>query len=221
MPLAHFPTTTAAQCDFAVGGQCGIDLDGHINVLGVLHQPAKVIIDPSLLSTLPKRHFADGLVSAVKLALLASADLFKTLETADITTDIERILGTALLHKKSIVERDEDGEGERQLLHFGRTFGQGIEAAGEEGAFLYGEATALGMLPFIETHTLLRRTKALLRRLGLPTKHPYGPSQLWPYIQSDITREGGVYTVARVKALGEGYLERITAEELQLILAGV
>lgn len=218
MPLVHFPTTTTAQCDSAVGGLNNLDLDGCKNVLGAPRQPDKVVADPDLLATLPPRYFAAGLAQALKTALVASAELFEILEKEDVADNLERILYLSLLFKKGMVERDEAGAGERRLLRFGVTVGQGIEAAGRPGDFLHGEAMALGMLSMIETKTLARRAKAVMRKLGLPTKHPYNLDQLWPYIQKDATREGDAYVVTRVKTAGQGYWERITAEELSLIV---
>ena len=220
MALLQFPTTTTAQCDSAIGGLNFLDLGDFNDMLGTLHQPAFVVVDPDLLATLPARHFASGLAQALKTALVASGDLFAILEHAVIEENIERILYLSLLCKKNIIERDEEGTDERLLLRFGHTLGQGIEAAGKPSAFLHGEAVALGLLPFVESRALARRARAVMRRLGLPLKHPYTPAQLWPYIQNDATHQEGAFIVTRVKTLGQGYLERMIEEELSLLVSG-
>ena len=218
MPLVHFPTTTASQCGAAIGGFYRLDLDGCKNVLCAPHQPDMVIIDPELLQTLPPRYYAAGLAEALRIGLATSADLLDILEKEDIAQNMERIVYLSLLYKKGLVERDEEGTGEARLLSFGDTIGQSIEAAGGPGEFLHGEAIALGMLPLIETRTLLKRTRAIMRKMGLPLKQPYHPGQLMPYIEKDATREGDALIVTRAKTPGQGYLERITQQELALLL---
>lgn len=220
----QFPTTTLSQLDSSIGGKTALNLDGVKNIIGAFHQPSLVVADPKTLDTLPRRHWSNGLAEALKTALIGSTELFEILEKEDIEKNIERILYLGLRYKKSVVERDETEQGERKLLNFGHTIGHAIEAAGglengEEG-FLHGEAVALGMLPMLESRTLVRRTRAVMRKLELPLKHPYSPEELMGYIQQDKKRSDDKITVARVKTLGQGYLETIDMEELELIVKG-
>ena len=56
----HVPTTLVAQIDSSIGGKTGVDLPEGKNLVGAFHQPAAVIIDVALLSTLPERRAAGG-----------------------------------------------------------------------------------------------------------------------------------------------------------------
>ena len=89
--------------------------------------------------------------------------------------NIERIIYRSLRVKKNVVENDEREQGQRACLNFGHTIGHGIEAVkGVRGrrtnGLFHGECVALGMLPMIEDKSLVRRTRAIYRTLGLPTR---------------------------------------------------
>ncbi len=69
--IAHVPTTVVAQVDSAYGGKTGVDLPEGKNYVGVFHQPAAVLTDPSVLWTLPPQELAAGFAEIVKTALIA------------------------------------------------------------------------------------------------------------------------------------------------------
>ena len=54
IPIVQVPTTLLAQVDSAVGGKVGVNHAMGKNLIGAFHPPAAVIVDPSLLSTLPR-----------------------------------------------------------------------------------------------------------------------------------------------------------------------
>ncbi|MFV0413133.1 MAG: 3-dehydroquinate synthase family protein [Oscillospiraceae bacterium] len=220
----QFPTTTLSQIDSSIGGKVAINLDGTKNIVGAFHQPELVVVDPETLATLPKRHFANGLAEAVKAGLIGNAHLFELFEQDRIEQNLEEILYLSLLYKKGVVERDETEQGERKLLNFGHTIGHGIEAAcglGEgENGLLHGECVALGMLPMIESRTLQRRTRAILKKLGLPLAYHCSADEILKHMHNDKKRSKDKYTIVRVKTLGEGYLETVDFEELSLLVKG-
>ncbi|WP_288277501.1 3-dehydroquinate synthase, partial [uncultured Megasphaera sp.] len=55
VPFIQIPTTIISQVDSSVGGKVAIDLPSGKNQAGNFYQPKGVLIDPMLLSTLPKR----------------------------------------------------------------------------------------------------------------------------------------------------------------------
>ncbi|MDL2323814.1 3-dehydroquinate synthase [Ruminococcaceae bacterium OttesenSCG-928-A16] len=220
----QFPTTTLSQVDSSIGGKVAINLAGTKNIVGAFYQPSLVVVDPATLTTLPRRQFAAGLAEALKAGLTGSPELFEIFEKEDIDENLERILFLSLLYKKQIVEQDETEQGNRMLLNFGHTVGHGIEAAcglgTGAGGLLHGECVALGMLPMIESKTLQRRVRAILKKLGLPLKYSCTPAEIVKHMQHDKKRSGGKFTVVRVKKVGEGYLESIDFEELRLLVEG-
>lgn len=218
----QFPTTTLSQIDSSIGGKVAINLGATKNVVGAFHQPEIVIIDPDTLQTLPARHFSNGLAEALKTALIGSSDLLDIMEHEDIQENIERILYLCLQYKKGVVERDETEQGERKLLNFGHTIGHAIESArglgqGSDG-LLHGECIALGMLPMLESKVLQRRTLAVMKKLNLPLKSGCTASELIPYLHNDKKRSGDTYTIVRVKKAGLGYLEKVSSDELNLLV---
>lgn len=215
MPWCHFPTTTLAQVDAAIGGRTGFELADSFGNIGAYHQPIIVIIDPDTLATLPPRHHASGLAEALKTGLVGSGELFEALENGPPAAAIERVVYLSVRCKKSYVEQDETGRGVRRLLDFGYTLGLGIKAQ-LGGTLLHGECIALGMLPMLESRTLRRRVKAAMKKLGLPLCAAVDNEKLLAHVQKTAT--GGACRVVRVKKPGQGYLDTVSLEELRLLL---
>ena len=80
------PTTTLSMIDSSIGGKTAVDLGDTKNIVGAFWQPKLVIVDPDTLSTLPRRHFINGLAEAVKAGLLADPELFSIFEKRTWTT---------------------------------------------------------------------------------------------------------------------------------------
>ena len=153
-------------------------------------------MDPDTLSTLPQRHFVNGLAEAVKAALLADPELFSIFEQGDVDARIDEIIYRCLRFKKNIVEQDETEQGMRKALNFGHTLGHGIEAVrgikGRRTTGLYhGECVALGMLPMIESKTLQKRVRAVYRRLGLPLRASYDKQKVLAEMLHDKKAQAG------------------------------
>ena len=158
------PTTTLSMIDSSIGGKTAVDLGDTKNIVGAFWQPKLVIVDPATLSTLPRRHYINGLAEAVKAGLLADPELFAIFEKGDIDTQISEIIYRSLRFKKNVVEQDETERGMRKALNFGHTIGHGIEAVkGIKGrrtvGLFHGECVALGMLPMIESKALQKRVR--------------------------------------------------------------
>ncbi|HTH00153.1 MAG TPA: 3-dehydroquinate synthase [Vicinamibacterales bacterium] len=156
IPVVQVPTTLLAQVDSAVGGKVGVNHPMGKNLIGAFHPPAAVVVDPSLLSTLPRREFRAGLYEVVKYGVIASRTLFE--RTAAELTPIFARESAALLPvvaescriKANIVEQDERESGLRRTLNFGHTAGHALEAVTKYRRFLHGEAVAYGMLAAAE-----------------------------------------------------------------------
>src|SRR5207237_655928 len=99
------PTTRGAQVDSAYGGKTGVDLPEGKNYAGAYHQPSAVIVDPSVLSTLPPEEAAAGYVEVVKTALIAGGPLWARVRAGGEPDD-DVILG-CLRTKLAVVAEDE------------------------------------------------------------------------------------------------------------------
>ena len=221
--FVNCPTTTLSMIDSSIGGKTAVDLGDTKNIVGAFWQPKLVIVDPDTLSTLPRRHFINGLAEAVKAGLLADPELFSIFEKEDVDDRIGEIICRSLRFKKSIVEQDETEQGMRKALNFGHTIGHGIEAVkGIKGrrttGLFHGECVALGMLPMIESKALQKRVRAVYRRLGLPLRTTYNKEKVLAEMLHDKKAQGGQITIIKVPGLGCWRAETIPVEGLRPLL---
>ncbi len=142
------PTSLVGQVDAGMGGKTAIDLPGAKNAAGAFHWPARVVCDPSLLTTLPDEERRNGLAEVVKTGLLAGQPLWELREP-------EQVRACAAF-KTAVCVGDPHDCGPRNQLNLGHTFGHALEAAAGY-ALPHGRAVALGLL-------------AALRLSGLPAE---------------------------------------------------
>lgn len=145
--IVHLPTTLLAQVDSAVGGKTAVNL-GAKNLVGAFHQPAGVIANLSVLSTLPTREVRSGLGEIWKTGVLVGESLLSQLEASakDLVAlnpdALESVVLACVQHKAGVVERDERESGERALLNLGHTLGHALEL--HLGDLSHGEAITVG-----------------------------------------------------------------------------
>jgi shikimate kinase / 3-dehydroquinate synthase len=131
------PTTLVGQVDAAIGGKTAIDLPEGKNLVGAFHWPARTIVDPALLATLPDAERLNGMAEVVKTGLLAGEPFW---ELAD-----EELVSRCAAYKSALCLRDPHDRGPRHALNLGHTFGHALEAA--SGYELpHGRAVAVGLL---------------------------------------------------------------------------
>lgn len=221
--FAQCPTTTLSQVDSSIGGKTAVDLGETKNIVGAFWQPCVVLIDPDTLDTLPRRQYVNGLAEALKAGIIADPELFALFEKGSVEDHIEEIIYRSLQVKKRVVEQDERENGMRACLNFGHTIGHGIEAVkgirGRRTNGLYhGECVALGMLPMIEDRQLVKRTRAVMRGLGLPVRTGVDKRKVLGYMQHDKKSRGDTITVIKVPGLGCWRADKIAVSELGSLL---
>jgi 3-dehydroquinate synthase len=151
IPVIQIPTTLLAQVDAAVGGKTGVNLVAGKNLIGSFHQPLAVLIDPSVLASLPPREYVAGLYEIVKSGVIMSAPLFRVLaeRRAEVLAQspgvVDHIIAESVRIKAEVVSADERESGLRRILNFGHTFGHALEAETHYTRFLHGEAVSWGM----------------------------------------------------------------------------
>jgi shikimate kinase/3-dehydroquinate synthase len=148
LPWIAVPTTLTGQVDAAIGGKTGINTAEGKNLAGAFHYPEGVVIDPSLLATLPERERRAGMAEVVKTGLLAGRPVWELPE--------DEMIRACAAYKAGVVLSDPfETEGRRAWLNLGHTFAHALEA-GSGYRVSHGEAVALGLL-------------AALRLSGQPT----------------------------------------------------
>ncbi len=157
--IIHVPTTLVAQIDSSIGGKTGVDLPEGKNLVGAFHQPAAVIIDITMLRTLPERQMRAALGEAVKMAALGDERLFELLETdgpaiargdeavftSGVLAELVERAGWAKVDVVLADERERGVSGGRIALNLGHSLGHALEAAGGYSGLLHGEAVAYGL----------------------------------------------------------------------------
>lgn len=208
--LVQVPTTLLATVDSSVGGKTGINHPAGKNLIGAFYQPALVLIDPSLLRTMPPRELRSGWAEIVKHAVIQrstpggergdlaaflgiNADRLLAMSEPAISYMIRR--NVAL--KAAVVEADERETGIRAYLNFGHTLGHAIEAS--DYSLLHGEAVALGMRSAARIGegagtcdaATVAAIDGLIDRYGLPKDHAIDPARALPLMTSDKKRSAG------------------------------
>ncbi len=198
----NLPTTLLAQVDSSLGGKTAVDWQEVKNVVGSFYQPKKIVIDPEVLLTLPRRQLAAGLAESIKMALTSSKELFLLLENSqNLQDDLPEIIRQSLLIKKAVVEKDPKESGLRRILNFGHTFGHALESF-SGGRLLHGESVALGMLPLC-SEKAAQRLRPLLEKYNLPTYSAASFEQLWPYLGHDKKSQGDKIILVYVEEIGQ------------------
>ena len=216
----NIPTTLLSQVDSSIGGKTAVNLGGIKNIVGSFKQPKAVLIDTSVLSTLPTRQMRNGLCEAIKMAATSNATLFERLESMsedDIYNNIEEIIVEALKIKKTVVEEDAWESGVRKILNFGHTLGHGIEANEDLHGLYHGECVSLGMLPVIFGEAKERLIK-LLNKVSLPTEYQGDISAALSYVTHDKKCSSGTVSVIICEKIGTCKIEAMSIDQFKNIV---
>ena len=214
IPIIHVPTSLVAQIDSSIGGKTAVDLPEGKNLVGAFHQPSDVVIDVSLLASVPERHRRAALGEAVKMAALGDERLFELLEqrgeaiasgdpASEARGDVAELVERCAWAKVEVVvadERERAGTSGRITLNLGHSLGHAVEAAAGFEALLHGEAVAYGLRAACRIGGALdvtpperaARITSLLDSLGLATEPlPYPLDEVLRHLALDKKHDGG------------------------------
>lgn len=223
------PTTLLAAVDAAVGGKTAINLDAGKNLVGVIHHPAFVAIDPGVFATLDPRDLAAGLAEAVKTACVSDPELFDYLERElprALACDagvLATVVARCVVAKAKIVGLDEhDRTDVRAVLNFGHTVGHALENTCGYGTLRHGEAIALGMRVALALSRerglaapLAARIDALVRAVPTPALDDVDVPAVIAATASDKKRKEGRVRFILLRGIGEPVIVD-DVDELQL-----
>ncbi|MFZ0408930.1 MAG: 3-dehydroquinate synthase [Cyanobium sp.] len=206
--VAQVPTTLLAMVDAAIGGKTGVNHPGGKNLIGAFHQPRLVLVDPSVLATLPEREFRAGMAEVIKYGVIGDPVLFGDLEAVARLDPrsglaslkavgpelLERLLLRSAAAKARVVAADEHEAGLRAILNYGHTLGHVVETLCGYGTWLHGEAVAIGMVAAgtiavemgLWSEADQERQKRLIEAAGLPLEFPpLSRDSIWQCLQGD------------------------------------
>ncbi len=230
------PTTLLAMVDSSIGGKTGVNLPQGKNMVGCIYQPQAVVIDPSLLDSLPVRERISGFAEMLKYGLIRNKDFFVSLKDNDFTFKIkntERLTEAIAISceiKSKIVSKDERELGLRRLLNFGHTIGHAFEIYYGYDKLKHGEAVAYGMLcsSWISFQKGMISAKeweqieTIIRRLPLPKLSTVVPQKILNSIRYDKKKHYGKLHFILLDGIGNAVVtDQVSNEDILLSLKQV
>lgn len=220
------PTTLLGQVDASIGGKTAINLGEIKNVIGAFKVPKLVLIDPTFVLSQDPKRFSEGLVEAIKIALVASRELFEFIEDnidrikkRDLRT-LFKLIKTSVELKLRIAERDLFDRSLRQILNFGHTLGHAIESAynmshGEAVSLGKSFALKLGEFLGITERGILDRVLNLLKAIDMPVElRDLDLNRVYAKLVQDKKIKNGKVNFILVKNIGESIIYPISLPEL-------
>jgi len=215
--FVQVPTTVLAQVDASVGGKTGVNLIAGKNLVGTFYHPRVVLIDPTVLKTLPEREFRSGLYEALKCGIIGNVELFIRFEQnrAQILkrdpSDLEWLIAQSVRLKAEVVSADEHEGGLRRVLNLGHTIGHALEAETNYRGFLHGEAVAWGMVAATNIALSVGRTDSVtagritdsVLSLGRLPEVNVSARKILTRLQSDKKTQNGVVHFILPREIGK------------------
>jgi 3-dehydroquinate synthase len=226
----QIPTTLLAQVDSSVGGKTGVNHPLGKNMIGAFYQPQCVIADADVLDTLDDRQLSSGLAEVIKYGLIRDPEFFDWLENnmnALMIRDKKALafaIERSCINKAEIVCQDETETSIRATLNLGHTFGHAIETGVGYGAFLHGEAIAIGTCQAADLSRRIgwlndgdmARIVSLFKKAKLPVNPPAGMDalQFLDLMSVDKKNSDGKIRLILLEQIGRATLPTHVNQEL-------
>ena len=229
--LIQIPSTVLAQVDSAIGGKTGVNHHKGKNLIGSFYQASMTLIDPQLLSTLPKREITAGLAEIIKYGLICHPKLFERIEAEseriaklDPISDSDLwlyLISESAKSKARIVQEDENETGIRATLNFGHTVAHALESASGYGAILHGESVGIGMKGATQLSVqkgyldsqIGNRILKVLNRFNFPSHFDIQAHQLIEKMRYDKKNKSGDIRFVLLNNIGEARLPEPCSEK--------
>lgn len=170
--LVHISTTMMGQVDAALDFKQAVNHHLGKNLMGAYHPAARILLDPTVLLTLSKRHLLNGLSEAIKHAITQSREMLDYIvdNIAVLDSDNERakmeylsnVIKVTIAHKVPTLNGNTENDYNEMLPQYGHAVGHAIEflsfkPIGDEPpqALLHGEAISIGMVVCAEIALLM------------------------------------------------------------------
>ena len=222
------PTTLLSQVDSSIGGKNGINSKYGKNLIGTFYQPDIVIIDPTILRSLPLKQLRTGYAEIVKHALINDKNFYIWLKKnlKNILLLKKNPLCYAILKsikiKEKYVTSDEKeklvNSSSRAMLNFGHTIGHALESINKYRSNLtHGEAISIGMILAAKISYRMKNIRRSelddiiyhFKQAGLPysTKSMIN-NKLYKAITADKKNTNNKINLILLKKVGEAYYKR-------------
>ncbi len=222
VPIINIPTTLLAQVDASIGGKVAVNHRLGKNLIGAFYNPRLVIIDPYFITTLSTSHLREGLAEAIKVAVVASEELFELIESGyqhilqknlDI---IQHLIAINVQKKSELLYEDPLEVNLERVLNFGHTLAHPLETIYEHKGLTHGEAVAIGMSAAVRyamknnicSSDVGNRILTLLQQVGLPTSlsRGYDQESLAMAIQTVIRIRNGAINFVVPTSVGKAII---------------
>ena len=221
----QIPSTLLAMVDSSIGGKTGINIAEGKNLVGSIYQPQGVLVDPTILDSLPREEVISGLGEVIKYGAIRDVDFLNNISTwlDDIDSfPFKKAVERACEIKAEIVSLDEREDGLRRLLNFGHTVGHGLEAHFGYGRLRHGEAVSLGMkcagwiskeMGFL-SETENKTLNQTIDKLTLPSVSKMDPNTILSYVKKDKKVRNGILHFVVLDALGKGNTTELISDKM-------
>jgi len=222
--LIHLPTSLMAQLDASVDDKQAVNHEYGKNLIGSHYPPEAVIIDPTLLASLPMRDLRNGMAEAIKHGLTQSRTFFCALidgpggnlsSTGDVSFLEWVVKETVLMKLKLLKPQTKEMESAAEwILQYGHCLGHAFESA-TSYQLSHGEAIAIGMCATANIALLLgicgpavvRQHHQIMEKYGLPTSIPeeIDLAAVLNYLRHDKYRSSDEVRLLVLEEVGQPY----------------
>jgi 3-dehydroquinate synthase len=183
--VVQVPTTLLGMVDAAIGGKTAINTAAGKNLVGAFHPPAGVLVDLSVLDSLPAALWRDGMAEVVKAGFIGDPAILDLVERnpsgagSPHGPDTRELVERSIRVKADVVSGDLRESGPREYLNYGHTLAHAIEQV-EHFRIPHGQAVSIGLVfaaalgrqcGYLDDG-VADRHRQVLTQLGLPTSYP-------------------------------------------------